>query len=93
MAFTPNGSAHNRIGFYNTDRLHSALVDTTSEEAYGVGRPVEINLRPFSRTRRLNNHDAGDPDCRSITRLVQSEMQEYSVKYKPEHHDMGSNLC
>ncbi len=34
------------IGFYNTERPHSALAGRTPAEAYGVGRPVDMMDKP-----------------------------------------------
>ena len=34
------------IGFYNTERPHSALAGQTPAEAYGAGRPVDMMDKP-----------------------------------------------
>jgi hypothetical protein len=34
------------IGFYNTERPHSALAGQTPAEAYGAGRPMDMMDKP-----------------------------------------------
>ena len=40
------------MGFYNTERPHSALAGQTPAEAYGTGRPVDMMDKPASVRRR-----------------------------------------